>query len=63
MYYNCSMYLNREYKPRRRSKGFWRFWPVILLIVIGIILYEQRPTWLLEVNRGPTPTPTLGAVE
>lgn len=57
------MYLNREYKPRRRSKGFWRFWPLILLIVVGIILYEQRPTWLLEVNRGPTPTPTLGAVD
>jgi len=57
------MYLNREYKPRRRSKGIWRFWPLFLLIVVGIILYEQRPTWLLEVNRGPTPTPTLGAVD
>lgn len=61
--YNSPMYLNREYKPRRRSKGIGRFWPLFLLIVVGIILYEQKPSWLLEVNRGPTPTPTLGAVD
>lgn len=57
------MYLNREYKPRRRSKGIWRFWPLILLLVVGVILYEQKPSWLIEINRGPTPTPTLGAVD
>ena len=56
------MYLNREYKPRRRSKGLWRFWPLYLLIAVAIILYEQRPTWLVNPNRGPTPVPTLGAV-
>ncbi len=56
------MYLNREYKPRRRSRGFGRFWPLYLLIVVVIILYEQRPAWLVNPQFGPTPTPTLGAV-
>lgn len=56
------MYLNREYRPRRRSKGFWRFWPLYLLIVVGIILYEQRPTWLFDPRLGPTPIPTPGAI-
>ena len=35
------MYLNRDYKPRRRSKGAWRFWPLYLLILVAILVYEQ----------------------
>jgi tetratricopeptide (TPR) repeat protein len=56
------MYLNREYRPRRRSKGLWRFWPFYLLLAVGIILYEQRPAWLVDPRLGPTPTPTPGAI-
>lgn len=56
------MQLNREYKPRRRSKGIGRFWWLFLLIAIGIILYEQQPVWLIDPRVGPTPTPTLAAV-
>jgi tetratricopeptide (TPR) repeat protein len=51
------MYLDRSYKPRRR-RGRWRFWPLILLAVVGIILYEQRPSWIMEPPLEPTPIPT-----
>jgi tetratricopeptide (TPR) repeat protein len=62
------MYLNRDYKPRRRSKGAWRLWPLYLLILVAILVYEQwdgrdsEGSWLFQSMRGPTPTATLGAV-
>ncbi len=62
------MYLNRDYKPRRRTKSAWRFWPLYLLIVVGIIVYEQwdgretEGSWLFQSMNGPTPVATLGAV-
>lgn len=56
------MQLNREYKPRRRSKGIGRFWWLFVLIAIGIVLYEQKPVWLIHPRTGPTPVPTLPAV-
>ncbi len=62
------MYLNRDYKPRRRSKGGWRLWPLYLLLVVAIIVYEQwdghetEGSWLFQSMSGPTPTATLGAV-
>jgi tetratricopeptide (TPR) repeat protein len=56
------MYLNREYKPRRRSRGFGRFWPLYVAIAIAIILYEQQPAWLVNPQFGPTPTPTLSSL-
>jgi tetratricopeptide (TPR) repeat protein len=56
------MYLDRTYHPRRRRRGIMRFWPLMLLAILGIILYEQQPDWL--VNRMPEPTviPTRSAV-
>lgn len=39
-----------------------RFWPLILLAALGIILYEQQPTWLMPANTAPTPTPTRAAI-
>ena len=54
------MYLDRDYRPRRR-RGKWRFWPLILLAVIAIILYEQRPSWLSQSPIQPTPIPTRSA--
>jgi len=54
------MYLDRSYRPRRR-RGKWRFWPLILLAIIAIILYEQRPSWLTERSLEPTPIPTRSA--
>ncbi len=56
---NCNslMYLDRSYKPRRR-RSRWRFWPVILLAIIAIVLYEQRPSWIMETPLEPTPIPT-----
>lgn len=57
------MYLDRTYRPRRRPRGFMgRFWPLILLAALGIILYEQQPTWLMPVDTEPTPTPTRAAI-
>jgi len=56
------MYLDRTYRPRRRRKSKWRFWPVLLLAVIAILLYEHQPTWLLTQPLQPTPTPTRSAV-
>lgn len=62
------MYLNRDYKPRRRSNRSRRLWPLYLLIVVAIIVYEQwnghetEGSWLFQSMSGPTPTATLGAV-
>lgn len=56
------MYLDRTYRPRRKGRGFWRFWPLYLLAVIGIILYEQQPAWLAPSNPEPTAIPTRSAV-
>ncbi len=57
------MYLDRDYKPKRRRRGlFERFWPLLLLIVVGIIFYETRPVWLAPRQILPTPTPTLSSV-
>ena len=56
------MYLDRSYRPRRR-RGKGRFlWPVVILAVIGIILYEQQPTWLIPQQIQPTPVPTRSAI-
>ncbi len=54
---NSLMYLDRSYKPRRR-RGRWRFWPLVLLAIIGIVLYEQRPSWIIDTPLEPTPIPT-----
>lgn len=56
------MYLDRTYHPRRRQRGIMRFWPLMLLAVIGIILYEQQPSWLTERTPEPTAIPTRSAV-
>ncbi len=56
------MQLDRTYKPRRRRRGLAKFWPLIVLAVVGIVLYEQRPTWLISNSLAPTPVPTRSAV-
>jgi tetratricopeptide (TPR) repeat protein len=56
------MYLDRTYRPRRRNRGFGRFWPLIVLAILGVILYEEQPTWLIPQEVTPTPTPTRSAV-
>lgn len=57
------MYLDRSYRPRRRRRGIiGRFWPLILLGIVGIILYEQRPTWLVPQPIRPTAIPTRSAL-
>ena len=60
--YNRGMQLDRTYKPRRRRRGFARLWPLIALVVVGIVLYEQRPAWLISQPLAPTPVPTRSAV-
>jgi tetratricopeptide (TPR) repeat protein len=56
------MELDRTYRPRRRRQGiFGRFWPLFLLIAVGIVLYEQQPTWLSPAPMLPTPVPTRGS--
>ncbi len=56
------MYLDRTYRPRRRRRGIGRFWPLILLAAVGIILYEQQPSWLAPGSAAPTPIPTRSAI-
>lgn len=60
--YNGAMYLDRTYRPRRRTRGLARFWPLLLAAVIGVILYEEQPTWLVPQSPLPTPTPTRSAI-
>lgn len=56
------MYLDRSYRPRRR-RGKGRFlWPLVVIAVIGIVLYEQQPTWLIPQQIQPTPVPTRSAI-
>jgi tetratricopeptide (TPR) repeat protein len=56
------MYLDRTYRPRRRRRGIMRFWPLMLLAVIGIILYEQQPAWIVVRIPEATPIPTRSAI-
>lgn len=60
--YNGAMYLDRTYRPRRRTRGLARFWPLYLVAFIGIILYQEQPTWLVPQSPLPTPTPTRSAI-
>ena len=39
-----------------------RFWPLMLLAIIGIILYEQQPAWITARIPEPTVIPTRSAV-
>lgn len=39
-----------------------RFWPLMLLAVVGIILYEQQPAWIVARMPEPTVIPTRSAV-
>lgn len=55
-----ALYLDRSYRPRRR-RGRWRLWPLILVAIIAIILYEQRPSWIVRPSLEPTPIPTRSA--
>jgi tetratricopeptide (TPR) repeat protein len=57
------MYLDRDYRPRRRRRGFFgRFWPLLLLAALAVVLFETRPSWLVPRAAVPTPTPTLSTV-
>ncbi len=55
------MYLDRTYRPRRRNRGLGRFWPLLVLALLGVILYEEQPTWLVPQEVVPTATPTRSA--
>lgn len=56
------MYLDREYKPRRRRRRRFPLWPFMLVIVVAIVLYEQQPQWIDPQPIGPTPLPTRSAI-
>ena len=57
------MYINREYTPRRRRKGFFvRFWPLFVIAAIAIFFYETRPQWAFTAPIIPTATPTPSVV-
>jgi tetratricopeptide (TPR) repeat protein len=56
------MYLDRTYRPRRRRRGLGRFWPLIVLAALAIILYEQQPSWLAPRSNAPTAIPTRSAI-
>lgn len=54
------MYLDRTYRPKRR-RGRWSWWPIIIIAVLAIVLYEQQPAWLIDRTPLPTPTPLFSA--
>ena len=57
------MYLDRDYRPRRRRRGFLgSLWPLVVLLGIAIAFYITRPSWLAPRVSMPTPTPTLSVV-
>jgi tetratricopeptide (TPR) repeat protein len=56
------MYLDRTYHPRRRRRGIMRFWPLMLLAILGIILYVQKPSWIMAKLPEPTVAPTRSAI-
>lgn len=56
------MHLDRTYRPRRRRRWWGDYWPLYLLAVAGIILYEQQPAWLSPSNPTSTPLPTRAAI-
>jgi tetratricopeptide (TPR) repeat protein len=56
------MYLDRTYRPRRRRRGWADYWLVYLVIIVGIVLYEQQPSWLAPRTETPTPVPTRAAI-
>ncbi len=56
------MQLDRSYKPKRRRRGLARFWPLVLIAIVAIVLYEQQPEWLVSKPMAPTPIPTKSAV-
>lgn len=39
-----------------------RFWPLMLLVILGIIIYEQQPSWIAPSLPQPTVVPTRSAV-
>ena len=51
------MYLDRSYQPRQHRKGKIPLWPLLILAVIAIVLYEQQPAWLTARPLQPTPVP------
>lgn len=60
--YNERMYLDRTYRPRRRTRGLGRLWPLIFIALLSVILYEEQPRWLIAQSPLPTPTPTRSAI-
>ena len=41
------MYLDRDYRPRRRRRGvFGPFLPLVILGALAILFYQTRPNWL-----------------
>lgn len=59
--YNQGMYLDRTYHPKRRNRGWGKYWPLLFLIILGIVLYEEQPTWLIPQEITPSPTATRNA--
>lgn len=57
------MYLDRDYRPRRRRRGvFGPYLPLIIVGALAILFYQTRPNWLAPHIAMPTPTPTVSVV-
>lgn len=56
------MQLDRDYRPRRRGGWLGKLWPLLILFVVAVVLYETQPNWLVQRQVLPTPTPTLSIV-
>ena len=62
MWYTPTMQLDRDYRPRRRGGWLGKLWPLLILFVVAVVLYETQPNWLVQRQVMPTPTPTLSIV-
>ena len=57
-----AMHLDRDYRPRRRGGWLGKLWPLFILFVVAVVLFEMQPNWLAPRQTLPTPTPTLSIV-
>jgi len=62
LWYTAPMQLDRDYRPRRRGGWLGKLWPLLILFVVAVVLYETQPNWLVQRQALPTPTPTLSIV-
>ena len=55
LWYTPTMQLDRDYRPRRRGGWLGKLWPLLILFVVAVVLYETQPNWLCLLYTSPSP--------